>query len=159
MKTPSCKFGRLFPQNTRPWDKSCFSRGKKKTQQPKPKHTHTHTPTLKKGVLENEFHCRHSLVWRLVFFCVFTVGRMHCPPGAQVSWVLRNKLSVLRTQWTKSRATPHGRTSVRNTEHEIRQWYLAPKYLQALMQILLGGIWEACLTCMCKHMQGLPRKW
>lgn len=68
MKTPSCKFGRLFPQNTRPWDKSCFSRGKKKTQQPKPKHTHTHTPTLKKGVLENEFHCRHSLVWRLVFF-------------------------------------------------------------------------------------------
>lgn len=157
MKTPSCKFGRLFPQNTRPWDKSCFSRGKKKTPTTQTK-THTHSHPQKRG-LGKWISLQTFFSLEVGFFCVFTVGRMHCPPGAQVSWVLRNKLSVLRTQWTKSRATPHGRTSVRNTEHEIRQWYLAPKYLQALMQILLGGIWEACLTCMCKHMQGLPRKW
>lgn len=58
---------------------------------------------------------------------------MYCPPGAQVSWVLQKQLSVLWTQRTKSSATSHGRTSVCNTEHEIRQWYLAHKYLQALI--------------------------
>lgn len=37
------------------------------------------------------------------------------------------------SQQTNCSATSHLRTSIRNTEHEIKQGYLARRYLQALM--------------------------
>lgn len=89
-----------------------------------------HTPPPQIRVWENEFHCGCSLVWRLCF-CLFTVGRVRGPPGVQGSWVLRKQSSVLRTQRTKSSATSHVRTSVRNREQENTPWSLAHSHPQA----------------------------
>lgn len=122
------------------------------------KHTHTH---WKKGSgkrisLQTYFSLE---VGGFFVFLLFTVGRMYCPPGAQVSWVLQKQSSVLWMQRTKSSATSHGRTSVCNTAWDQTVISCTQIFAGFNRQIILDGIWQAFLTCMCKHVQGLPCKW